>query len=420
VDDGSAFITLFILLILSAFFSGSETAFFSLPRIYLKKLENNERGSAKRVLDLLKQPRMLLITILLCNTFVNMGFSSIAALVALGVADRMQVNPTTVITVQVILSTILIVTFGEIIPKLVALATASNFASTASLPLRILGILFYPPVWLIDKISLLISRKKGTDKHLAAQVTTEEIHNLIQSTQSKHTLDENEKQMLVGLFRFREAKLTEIYVPRVRVKAIEQDQSIDDLRDLIISSGYSRIPVYRGTIDDIVGVIYVKDLLLYPEKTNITEIMRPAWFVTENMKVQALLNQFKTRKLQMAIVVDEYGGTSGIISLEDILEEIVGEIHDEFDLYETPEITKVDDSTSRVTGVFNIRQFNQEFNAGIDTDDYDNVAEFLLSQFNHVPAVGETYELDKSLLFKVLDSDGKSIKLVEVTRLEEE
>ncbi|MCB5247704.1 MAG: hemolysin family protein [Candidatus Cloacimonetes bacterium] len=411
---------IFVLLLLSAFFSGAETAFFSLPRIYLKKLENSKSASAKRILNMLRQPRQLLVTILLGNTFVNMGISSLSALVAIRFAKSMGVNTSMAVTLQVVVTTLVIVTFCEIIPKLVALSTANDFARIVSLPLQITNYVLFLPVWLVDKLSLLISSRQNSDKHLMSRLTAEEFHNLIQSEHSKHSLDENEKQMLVGLFRFREAKLTEIYVPRVKVQAIEANQTLDGLRDLIITSGHSRIPVYRETIDDIIGVIYVKDLLLFPEKKSITELMRPAWFVTENMKVQTLLNQFKTKKVQMAVVVDEYGGTSGIISLEDILEEIVGEIHDEYDVDETPELVRVDAKTCRVRGVYNIRQFNQEFNADIDADEYDNVAEFLLSQFNHVPAAGEVHLLDNALIFKVLESDGRSIKLVEVTQLEEE
>lgn len=423
MDDGSILPlipVIFILLLLSAFFSGSEIAYFSLSRIYLKKLENSKQVSAKRILRLLRQPRRLLITVLLGNTFVNMGFSSLTTLIALKIAKEYGFNTSLTVTIQVIASTLIIITFGEIIPKLIALAKASDFARLVSLPLQLISYILYLPVWLIDKFSLLLSSKQGSDRHIMSRLTTEEFHNLIQSEHSKHSLDENEKQMLVGLFRFREAKLTEIYVPRVRVKAIEVKQSLDQLRDLIVTSGHSRIPVYRETIDDIVGMIYVKDLLLFPEKKSISELMRPAWFVTENMKVQALLNQFKIKKMQMAIVVDEYGGTSGIISLEDILEEIVGEIHDEYDRDESPELMQIDAKTWRARGVFNIRQFNQEFNTSIDTDEYDNVAEYLLSQFNHVPAAGETHQLEDTLMFKILESDGKSIKQVEITLLDEE
>ena len=220
--------------------------------------------------------------------------------------------------------------------------------------------------------------------------------------------------MLVGLFRFREAEIKEIYVPRVKITAIEENQSLEELKDVIVASGYSRIPVYRESIDDIVGIIYVKDLLLFPEKKSIKEFLRQVWFVTENMKVQTLLNQFKQRKLQVAVVVDEYGGTSGIISLEDILEEIVGEIRDEYDQDETPELIKKDDNTYILSGIYGVRQFNQEFSQEISVEDYDNLAEFLLAHFNHVPIVGENYRLDEQTELVVLDSDEKSIKRIQL------
>ena len=420
MDDGSALLIILLLLLLSAFFSGSETAFFSLPRLYLKKLEKSKSSSAKRILKLLSRPRQLLITILLGNTFVNMGISSLGALLAIGIAQKHKFNTSTALTIQVIITTIVIVLFGEIIPKLTALATANKFAQIASLPLQFFSYLFYVPVWLIDKFNLLLSRKKPVDRHMTEKVTTEEIHNLIQSESSKHTLDEDEKKMLVGLFRFKDAKITEIYVPRVKVRAIEENSSLEELKELIVSTGYSRIPVYRKTIDEIVGIIYVKDLILYLEKKTIRELMRPAWFVTENMKVQTLLNQFKQKKMQMAIVVDEVGGTSGIISLEDILEEIVGEIQDEYDQYEVPELSQIDENTYRMQGIVSIRLFNEELDAALDAEEYDNIAEFLLSQFNHVPAPGETLIWEDTLQFKVLDSDNKSIKLIEVIKLPKE
>jgi putative hemolysin len=420
VDDGSALLIILLLLFLSAFFSGSETAFFSLPRLYLKKLEKSKSPKAKRILKLLSKPRQLLITILLGNTFVNMGISSLGALLAIGIAQKHNFKTSTALTIQVLVTTVVIVVFGEIIPKLIAIATANKFAQITSLPLQFFSYLFYGPVWLIDKFNLLLAKKKNVDRHMAEKVTTEEIHNLIQSESSKHTLDEEEKKMLVGLFRFKYAKITEIYVPRVKVKAIEENGSLEELKELIVSTGFSRIPVYRKTIDEIVGIIYVKDLILYPEKKTIKELMRPAWFVTENMKVQTLLNQFKQKKMQMAIVVDEYGGTSGIISLEDILEEIVGEIQDEYDHYEIPELSQIDDNTYRMQGIVSIRLFNEELNVALDAEEYDNIAEFLLSQFNYVPAPGETFIWEDTLQFKVLDSDDKSIKLIEVTKLSQE
>ncbi len=419
MDDGSAFI-LILLLLLSAFFSGSETAFFSLSRIYLKKLENKKTAQSRRILSLLGKPRQLLVTILFGNTFVNMGISSLSTLIAIGIADRNNWNLSSVVTLQVIITTSVVLIFGEILPKLIALATATGFANLASLPLQLISYVLHPLVWLVDRFSLLLSKKQLDDKHLSSKFTTEEFHNLIQSESSHNSLEEHEKKILVGLFRFREAELTEIYTPRVKITAIEEKQSLEELRDLILATGYSRIPVYRETIDDIIGIVYVKDLLMYPEKNSITEFMRPAWFVTENMKVQSLLNQFKIKKMQLAVVVDEYGGTSGIISLEDILEEIVGEIHDEHDHEEMPELLRKEDGSYILSGSVNIRQLNQEFSIDIDPEEYDNLAEYLLSQFNHVPATGEVHRMDELLEFRILESDGKSIKRVQVIKLANE
>jgi len=226
--------------------------------------------------------------------------------------------------------------------------------------------------------------------------------------------------MLVGLFRFKDAEIKEIYVPRVKITAVEENMSLEELKEIIVASGYSRIPVYKDTIDDIVGIIYVKDLLLYPEKQSIKALMRSVWFVTENMKVQSLLNQFKQKKLQVAVVVDEYGGTSGIISLEDILEEIVGDIRDEYDKDEIPELIKKDETTFVLSGNYGIRQLNQEFNTDISVDDYDNLAEYLLAYFNHVPAICDSLVYEKQIAFTVLDSDEKSIKRIQMKLLRRE
>ncbi|MCK9158449.1 MAG: hemolysin family protein [Candidatus Cloacimonetes bacterium] len=413
MDDGKAFIII-VLFALSAFFSGSETALFSLSRVYLKRLENSKSKSAKRILKLLKKPRELLITLLLGNTFVNLAISSFGTLLALQIGRKYSYTESSVVTIQIILTTILILFFGEISPKLIALSKADTLSGILSLPLLMFRYLFYPIVWVLVKMSELISSHQNVDRYIGTKFTDEEFHNLIQSESSSHSLEEHEKKMLVGLFRFREAEIKEIYVPRVKITAIEENQSIEDLKKIIIESGYSRIPVYRGSIDEIVGIIYVKDLILYPEKKTIKQLMRPVWFVTENMKVQTLLNQFKQRKLQVAIVVDEYGGTSGIISLEDILEEIVGEIRDEYDKEEIPELIKIDENTYILSGNFSIRQFNENFSTDISLEDYDNLAEFLLAYYNHVPNIGDTVFYDERIEFTILDADEKSIKQIQV------
>lgn len=407
-------IYLLILIALSAFFSGSETAMFSLSRIYLKKLENTGGKNAALVLKLLSKPRKLLVTLLLGNTFVNVAISSFSTLIAYDIATRNAWDLSLVISVQIAIVTVIILFFGEIVPKLIALAMANELCLILAYPVAMIQFILSPLVLIFVKLSDLISMKHQPEKNRNARFTEEDFHNLIQSESSSGSLEEHEKRMLVGLFRFREAEISEIYVPRVKISAVEENQSLDELKQLIVESGYSRIPVYRETIDDIVGIIYVKDLILFPEKQSIAELMRPAWFVTENMKIQSLLNQFKLKKLQVAIVVDEYGGTSGIISLEDILEEIVGEIQDEYDADEIPEFSKSEDGSYLVSGNYSVRQFNQEFSRDISVEEYDNIAEFLLAQFNHVPQVGEVYALDEDMNLEILDSDEKSIKQIRV------
>lgn len=405
--------SIFAFLLLSAFFSAGETAMFSLSRVYLKKLENNSGKSGKMVLKLLSNPRKLLVTLLLGNTFVNIAISSFATLLASDLAGSYGWKMEAVITIQIVLTTIIILLFGEVMPKLISLSLATELCLIFAYPLYLLQLILSPFVWVFAKLSEMMSKNKG-EKPESKRFTQEEFHNLIHSESSSGSLAEHEKRMLVGLFRFKEATVSEIYVPRVNIIAIEENQSLEELKELISLSGYSRIPVYKETIDDIIGIIYVKDLLLFPEKKSIAELMRPAWFVTENMKLQSLLNQFKSKKLQIAIVVDEYGGTSGIVSLEDILEEIVGEIRDEYDVDEIPEFTPCEDGTYLISGYYSVRQFNQEFSRLIPVDEYDNMAEFLLEQFNHVPSVGEEYELDENMLLKVFQSNEKSIKQIKV------
>lgn len=348
-----------------------------------------------------------------------MAIISFSTLLAIHAAEVNLWDVSLTITIYVAVFTVLVLLFGEIIPKLMALSMSKEMSLIVCYPLFLLQFILFPVVWILEQFSHIISRKKSFDKHIGQRFTHEEFHNLIQSESSSGSLEEHEKKMLVGLFRFREAEISEIYVPRVKITAIEETQSLDELRNMVFDSGYSRIPVYRETIDDIVGIIYVKDLLLYPEKQSLAELMRPAWFVTENMKIESLLNQFKQKKLQVAIVVDEYGGTSGIISLEDILEEIVGEIRDEYDADEIPEFTEVGDGSFLISGNYSIRQFNQDFSSQISVDEYDNLAAFLLSHFNHVPSIGETYSYEE-MEFIVMESDEKSIKQIKVRQVQKQ
>jgi len=419
VEDNYTLLWIGLFLLASAFFSASETALFSLTKFQQKKLENSENKCDRRILKLLNKPRFLLITILLGNTLVNISISSFATLYSLYLKEHfgLQLADSTIITIQIIVTTSIILLLGEIVPKLIAWAKAYPVARFVTIPLQLIGILLYPVLKLLELFSMLLSKKKAGLS--VAEITSEEFHSLIHSNNSMHPLEEHEKKILTGLFRLPKAEIREIIVPRVHLTAIEETQSLDELRELIVESGYSRIPVYRNTIDDIVGVVYAKDILLKPETKDIPELMRPAWFVTENMKIQTLLNQFKSKKTQIAIVVDEYGGTSGIITLEDIMEELVGEIQDEYDIDEVPLLERIDENTLIVSGMCSIRELNTELGIELDPENFDNIADFLLEHFNHVPKVNEKMSFEDRVVFTIEDSNKKRIIKVRIELISE-
>jgi len=414
LGDNSALFWIGLFLLASAFFSASETALFSLTKFQQKKLENSEKKSDKRILKLLRKPRFLLITILLGNTLVNISISSFATLYALYLKQHFGIllADSTIITIQIIVTTTIILLLGEIIPKLIAWAKAYPIAGIVTIPLQLIGFVLWPLLKLLELFSMVLSKKKTGLSD--AEITSEEFHSLIHSNNSMHPLEEHEKKILTGLFRLPKAEIREIIIPRVQITAIDETRNLDELKQLIVESGYSRIPVFRHSIDDIVGVVYAKDILLKPEITEIPNLMRPVWFVTENMKIQTLLNQFKSRKTQIAVVVDEYGGTSGIITLEDIMEELVGEIQDEYDIDEAPVFERIDANSIEVNGMCAIREINAEFGLEIDSEQYDNIADFLLGFFNHVPKIGEKLLHQNRVEFTIIDSSKTRINKIRI------
>jgi CBS domain containing-hemolysin-like protein len=415
--DNNSIYWIIIFLLASAFFSAAETSLFSFNKLHQKKLENSDKKCDKRVLNLLSKPRLLLITILLGNTLVNIAVSSFATVYSLNLKDNMgiKLNDSTIVMLQILITTTVILILGEIIPKLIAWAKAYHVAKIVAVPIKALEIIFYPILKLLEWISIAIASNNSGNKE--EEITAEEFQTLIHSQNTMHNLEDHERKILTGLFKLPKAEIREIIVPRVQITAVEASQNLEELKEIIVESGYSRIPVYKETIDDIIGVVYAKDILLHNEVDSIFELIRPAWFVTENMKIQTLLNQFKAKKTQIAIVVDEYGGTSGIITLEDIMEELVGEIHDEYDVDEIPLFERIDDKTFIINGMYGIRELNNELGIDIDPEIYDNVADFLLEHFNKVPKVNEEMTYRNEIRFIITDSNRKRINQIKVIKL---
>jgi len=401
-------ILLLIFLVLSAFFSGSETAFFSLNKLQIKKLEKYSSPSSNRILKLVRNPRQLLSILLLGNTMVNVALSAIAAIVALRLGEvyLKDLPEWLPLIIQIIVTTLIILLFGEIIPKLMAYSFSDKWTVYSSLVIIILSKILWPFIKILNFITSLFTKPAYSTHH--AHLTSEDFKNIINSKATQGSLNEHEKHMIASIFRFSNTNAYEIIVPRVDIIAHEASEPVEKLKELMIKSGHSRIPIYKKNIDNIIGMVYAKDMLIYPEKKSISSLLRPALFIPENMKIQHLLNLMKTKKVHIAIVVDEYGGTSGLLTLEDILEELVGEILDEYDK-ERPMLLKVSNDEYIINGRFSIAELNHRFLLDIDENEYDNVAEFLYDHFNRVPHENDSFVYNNKVKFTVTNTKAQRI-----------
>jgi putative hemolysin len=385
----------FILLLLSALFSASETAFFSVNKILHKKLKSENSHAARRVIRLLVHPRRLLITILISNTLVNVTAASIAAMMVLQFCETIGIDVNVAILINVVTTTFLILIIGEITPKLLAIKHPDRLAKNLSLFIAGAYIVLFPVSILFDKLMELLTtifRFKEHEKERLLDV--DEFHTLLEIGEEQGALEEDEKEMLHSIFEFGDTSVREIMIPRTDVVCVPDDVTFDELIGVIKKLGHTRIPVYSETIDAIQGILNAKDLLPLISQSvsdfNILKLVRPAIYVPESKKIDDLLRLFQKQRQHMAIVVDEYGGTSGIVTLEDIIEEIVGEIHDEYD-NEPSLFRKIDESTYVINAKIDIESLNELINIAIpETDGYDTLGGFVLEQTGALPLEKET------------------------------
>ncbi|MCF8364935.1 MAG: gliding motility-associated protein GldE [Bacteroidales bacterium] len=331
-----------LLLIGSAVISGSEIAFFSLGPKQLKQLHADKNPKSDLIILLLERPKRLLATILIANNFVNIAIVILSTFIVSNLFN-LTIYPLFSFLIQVVLVTSLLLIFGEIMPKIYASHNPMGVATLMAGTIRNLIKIFYPLSTVLVRSSIFIDR---TMQKSTSQLSMSELSEAIELTSDDETPDEDRK-ILKGIVKFGDMLVKEIMKPRIDVTAVDISTSYGQLLKLILNAGYSRIPAYADGFDNIAGILYVKDLLPHLDKTdefNWSKLLRPAFFVPENKKIIDLLKEFQEKKIHMAIVVDEYGGTSGIVTLEDVIEEIVGEISDEFDTKEDEiAFTKLDD-----------------------------------------------------------------------------
>ena len=319
-------LVILVLLVFSALISGSEVAYFSLSPAEKQKLGKGKRDS--KVIQNLQDPEKLLATILVSNNFVNVGIVILGAFVTSGLFDFSS-SPVLEFLVQVVIITFLLVFFGEILPKVYASHNPLGFSRLMAFPLAYLGVLFTPVNAVLIKSTALVNRRL---KAQPDEISMDDISQALELTAGNELSEE--KEILEGIVKFGNKSVAEIMRSRVDVIAVDIRWGFDQILEVIDQSGYSRMPVYSESFDNVKGVLFIKDLLPYTEKGvnfNWQSLVRPPFYVPESRKISALLEDFQKNKVHMAIVVDEYGGSSGIVTLEDVLEEIVGDIADEFD-----------------------------------------------------------------------------------------
>jgi len=411
-----------LVLLCSAFFSSAETALTSLNPVKLRSLVAKKVVGAKRLERILENPRRLLTAILIGNNIANVAASAMATVVILDVLTLFNVtNFALGMAIVTVIMTVIILIFGEITPKTIAIRNPESLALWMARPVRSIMWLFSPFVWLFMAVSGFISNLFGVSVSDVPLVLTEdEMRAMITMGEEEGVLEKEETQMIHGIFDFSEKIVREIMTPRTDAACIEVSLTIQEAIQLFAEKGHSRVPVYETKIDNIIGIVYAKDLLNIDPSVHLDSVrkfMRKAQYIPETKNIEALLQQMKRSKFHMAIVVDEYGGMAGLVTFEDIIEEIIGEVQDEYDqeemLYqkEGKDQYLIDckmsmDDLSELLGV----TFPEE-------DDYDTLGGFVLSQLGKFPEKGEVFSFD-CLELMVKEISNRRILKIQVTVLD--
>lgn len=378
---------LFVLVILSGLTSATETAIISVNRIKVKQKADEGSSSAQILENLLSHPGRFLGTVLFLNNLINIGAASLAT----SFAGRLGLPAPTAIATGVM--TFIILVFGELTPKTLAVQKADSLALTLAKPLNIIDKMLYPLIRGLIMITNVILRIFGVKTMTQGPlVTEEEIRTMVSVGEEEGVIQEQERKMIDSIFEFGDTIVKEIMVPRVDMVAAEKNVPVSKILGMVMHEGFSRIPIYDKSIDNVTGIVYARDLLTHyskgKPKITVSKIIRPAFYVPETKKVIDLLKELQRRKTHMAIVVDEYGGTAGLVTIEDMLEEIVGEIFDEYDLEEVL-IERIDENNIRVDAKVDLDEINEVLEIDLPEADYESIGGFVFNLFGKIPAAGE-------------------------------
>ena len=409
------FVGIFILLFLSAIVSGAEVALFSLSQKDINETlqENNPRG--KIISNLLDKPKKLLATLLVANNFFNIGVVILFSFIGQNIFANVS-SPVFKFILEIILVTFLILLFGEVLPKVYASRNNIKFAKRVAYPIAILDTLLSPISLPMRSVTLYLHNKLGKQKN---SFSINQLSQALELTDSEGTSSEEQK-ILEGIVSFGNTDTKQVMSPRIDIFALEISESFSAICPKIIEKGFSRIPVYRDNIDQIEGVLFVKDLLPHIDNDEFdwTSLVREAFFVPENKKLDNLLKDFQSLKSHLAIVVDEYGGTSGLVSLEDVIEEIVGDISDEFD-DENLNFSQIDEKNFLFEGKINMKDFYRIVNVNEDIfeshkGEAETLAGFILEILGNFPKKDQKVAFE-NCVFTIETVDKKRVKQIKVT-----
>ena len=413
-SDAINIIVLFILVLLSGFFSSAETAIISVNKIRIRSMVEEDVKNAALVAKILEDSRKFISTVLIGNNVVNISASAIATTFVSSLFGNVYIGIGTGILTMIIL------VFGEVLPKTIASIHSEELSLAYAPVLLFLMKIFTPLVFLLNIISGGILKIFGVDPDkITSGITENELLTYVEVSHEEGIIENEEKEMITNVVDFGDSLVKDVMVPRVDMYTISDDINYDELLFAFEKDKYSRLPVYQENVDNIIGIVYLKDVAFYKgDKTEfkIESILRPANFTYEFKKTSELLIEMRNSSLSMCIVLDEYGAAVGLITLEDLLEEIVGEIRDEYDGDEVDDIVQLDQDEYMVMGSTRLDDFNEFFGTEYESDDYDSIAGKLIELFERLPEKGDAIT-DGPLSFLIEFVDHRRIEKIRVRKL---
>ena len=391
-------IAIIILLCLSAFFSSSETALTTVNQIRMRTLADNGDKRAARVLHVTGNPGKMLSAILIGNNIVNLSASSISTSLAIHLFGNTGAGIATGIL------TFLILIFGEVTPKTMATIKADSMSLTVAAPIGFLMKILTPVIFIINKLSLgLMFLLHVNIKDAQKKMTEEELRTIVDVSQENGVIEHEERDMIHNLFDFGDAEAKEIMVPRIDMTFVQADATYQEVLDIFRQDMFTRLPVYEDSTDNVIGIINMKDFLLQNDtpEFSVRNLLREPYFTYEHKNTADLFLEMRKSSISLAIVLDEYGVTAGLITLEDLLEEIVGEIRDEYDADEEDDITRISDREFYVLGSANLNDVSEALSLHFTSDDYDTIGGYCLGLLDHLPEKNEIILTDNNILLRI-------------------